>query len=138
MPKLKLPKSPSGCPMDSLLRLLMGQWTSYILWVLRNNTQIRFGALKRSVSGVSAKVLTERLRSLEEAGVIYREVIPSNPPQVNYGLTERGNELSSALDQLNSIALRWAKEDGKPIESHCTLSQVSEDSNIPEHSEHET
>ena len=48
--------------MDSLLRLLMGPWTTYIIYVLRTNGPTRFGELKRKVTGVSAKVLTERLR----------------------------------------------------------------------------
>ena len=49
------------CPMDALLRLLMGPWTTYILWVLRTtNEPVRFGELKRRVPGISAKVLTER------------------------------------------------------------------------------
>ena len=62
-----MPKSPVGCPLDSLLRLLMGPWTTYILWVLTSNGPTRFGELKRKVPGISAKVLTERLRMLQDA-----------------------------------------------------------------------
>ena len=69
---MTLPKSSMGCPMDAILRLLMGQWTTYILWVLRNDGPTRFGELKRKVSGISAKVLTERLRLLEHAEIIER------------------------------------------------------------------
>ena len=109
--KPKLPESPSGCVMDRLLRLLMGQWTCYILWILRQNGPTRFGALKRSVPGLSSKVLTERLRMLEEARVIFREHVPTIPPKVTYGLSERGLELVSALDELFVIAKRWCEED---------------------------
>ena len=108
---MAVPKSPVGCPMDSLLRLLMGPWTTYILWVLRSNGPTRFGELRRRVAGVSAKVLTERLRMLAEAGVVHREHEPTIPPQVTYSLTERGEELKQALDQLNAIALRWQAAD---------------------------
>jgi len=97
--------------MDSLLRLLMGPWTTYILWVLRSNGPTRFGELRRRVAGVSAKVLTERLRMLAEAGVVHREHEPTIPPQVTYSLTARGEELKQALDQLNAIALRWQAAD---------------------------
>jgi DNA-binding HxlR family transcriptional regulator len=107
-----LPKSPIGCPMDSLLRLLMGPWTTYILWVLASEGPTRFGALKRRVPGISAKVLTERLRTLEEAGVIYRQYEPTIPPKVTYGLAPRGQELRAVLDQLNAVALRWQRADG--------------------------
>lgn len=106
-----VPKSPVGCPMDSLLRLLMGPWTTYILWVLRSNGPTRFGELKRRVAGVSAKVLTERLRMLAEAGVVHRQFEATIPPQVTYSLTLRGEELKGVLDQLNAVAVRWQAAD---------------------------
>src|ERR1700752_3931935 len=106
-----VPKSPVGCPMDSLLRLLMGPWTTYILWVLRSNGPTRFGELKRRVAGVSAKVLSERLRMLAEAGVVNRQFEATIPPQVTYSLTPRGQELKDVLDLLNSVAVRWQAAD---------------------------
>ena len=99
------------CPMDSLLRLLMGPWTSYIIWVLRNEGPTRFGELKRKVPGISAKVLTERLRMLEGAELITRHHEPTIPPQVTYALAPRGEELRGILDTLNGVALRWRAED---------------------------
>ncbi|HEY7689033.1 MAG TPA: helix-turn-helix domain-containing protein [Dongiaceae bacterium] len=106
-----MPKSPVGCPLDSLLRLLMGPWTTYILWVLTSNGPTRFGELKRRVPGISAKVLTERLRMLQEAEVIYRDFQPTIPPQVTYSLTERGKELHGVLESLSGIAQRWKAAD---------------------------
>ncbi len=107
------PKSRIGtCPMDAILRLLMGPWTTYILWVLRSEGPQRFGALRRKVDGISAKMLTERLRALEAAGIVARHYEPTIPPQVTYSLAARGQELSPALDELNRIALKWADEDG--------------------------
>lgn len=117
--KPKLPHSPTGCPMDSLLRLIMGQWTCYILWVLCSQGPLRFGALKRSIPGLSSKVLTERLRLLEEARIIYREHVPTIPPQVTYGLSERGKELVTAMDELFKIAKRWCEEDGGIPDNSC-------------------
>jgi DNA-binding HxlR family transcriptional regulator len=104
---MPLPRSPMGCPMDAILRLLMGPWTTYILWVLRTNGPTRFGELKRRVTGVSAKVLTSRLRMLEEAEVIQRHYEPTIPPQVTYALAPRGRELAAVLDSLDAIARRW-------------------------------
>ena len=96
------------CPMDALLRLLMGPWTTYILWVLRTtNEPVRIGELKRRVPGISAKVLTERLRLLEGAQVIERRHLATIPPQVSYALAPRGKELNEVLDNLNAVALRW-------------------------------
>jgi len=97
--------------MDALLRLLMGPWTTYILWVLRSNGPTRFGELKRRVAGVSAKVLSERLRMLVEAGVVHRQFEATIPPQVTYSLTVRGEELREVLDRLNEVAVRWQTAD---------------------------
>ncbi len=111
LPSPNMPVSPSGCPMDSFLRLLMGQWTCYILWILRTQGPMRFGVLKRSIPGLSSKVLTERLRMLEGAQIIYRDHVATIPPQVTYGLSDRGRELVTALDELFAIAKRWFEED---------------------------
>lgn len=106
-----MPCSPMGCPMDSLLRLLMGPWTTYVLFVLRTNGPTRFGELKRRVAGVSAKVLTTRLRMLEESDVIVRHYEPTIPPQVTYALSDRGRELADVIDRLDGIAKKWRDED---------------------------
>lgn len=97
--------------MDSVLRTLTGPWTTYIVWILRSEGPQRFGVLKRKVLGISAKVLTERLRALEAAGLIERHYEPTIPPQVTYSLALRGRELSPALDALSEVALKWAAED---------------------------
>jgi len=52
-------------------------------------------------------MLTERLRTLEKAEIIYRHHKPTVPPQVTYGLTEEGQELTTVLDQLNMLAQQW-------------------------------
>ena len=99
------------CPMDAVLRQLMGPWTTYILWLLRSEGPQRFGALKAGMPGVSSKVLTERLRQLEAAGLVHRDYRPTIPPAVTYSLTPRGAELNAVLDGLNAIAQKWAAED---------------------------
>ncbi|MBF2088847.1 MAG: helix-turn-helix transcriptional regulator [Synechococcales cyanobacterium K44_A2020_017] len=93
--------------MATLLNQLSGQWTLYILCVLDANISLRFGGLRSKVDGISTKVLTERLRMLEAAGIIYRHHKPTIPPQVTYSLTNHGKELSGALDQLCELASRW-------------------------------
>jgi DNA-binding HxlR family transcriptional regulator len=78
----------------------------YILWVLSNSGPTRFGALKRTIEGISTKMLTERLRMLEQEGILYRHFEQTVPPQVTYGLTERAKELMAILDQLDDLAQR--------------------------------
>ena len=105
------------CPMDTLLRLLMGPWTTQILWVLRTQGALRFGALQRQLGQISARVLTQRLRLLEEAGILYRDYRPTVPPEVSYGLTEKGRQLGTVLDGLDTLARQWAAEDA-PQSNH--------------------
>ena len=104
---MKLPPSVFGCPLDSLLRVLTGPWTIYILCRLHKNGPTRFGQLKRQMPGISSKMLTERLRTLEGAEIIFRHHEPTVPPQVTYGLTKEGKELTKVLDKLNTLAYRW-------------------------------
>jgi DNA-binding HxlR family transcriptional regulator len=108
--------------MDALLRLLMGPWTTHILWILRQRGPLRFGVLKREVRGISSRMLTERLRTLEEAQVVFREYYPSVPPEVTYGLTRRGLELREVLD---ALARCWNTEDTNgesiPQELSCSV-----------------
>jgi len=105
-----MPKTTPQCPMDSLLRLLMGPWTTYIIWVLSDQGPQRFGALKRAVPGISTRMLTVRLRMLQGAGVVWRAQAETIPPEVTYGLTPRGSELRSILDALGHVAERWKAE----------------------------
>ena len=104
-------KQETPCPMDALLHLLMGPWTTVILWTLRQRGPLRFGVLKREVRGISSRMLTERLRTLEAARIVFREYYPSIPPEVTYGLTRRGLELREVLDALDTLARRWDAED---------------------------
>lgn len=103
----------TACPMDSLLKLLMGPWTTYILWLLRSEGPKRFGELKTGMPGISSKVLTERLRMLEGAHLIHRDYKPTIPPSVTYSLTPRGEELKDVLEGLNGLAQRWHAEDSR-------------------------
>ena len=104
-------KESVSCPMDFILRMLMGPWTTYIVYNLRTFGPQRFGELKRRVGNVSAKMLTERLRTLEAAGLVSREYEATIPPKVTYSLTARGHELDGVLGTLADVAIRWQAED---------------------------
>ena len=99
------------CPMDFILRMLMGPWKTNDLYNLKSHGPQRFGELKRRVAGVSAKMLTERLRSLEGAGLVRRDYEATIPPKVTYSLTQRGHELDEVLGKLADIGTRWEAED---------------------------
>lgn len=65
----------------------------------------RYNQLTRSVVGISAKVLTENLRELENDGIIERKVYPEIPPKVEYFLTDKGNELRPILDLIKNMRM---------------------------------
>ena len=104
---------PPRCPRPTheLLELLTRPWTMHVLWVLSTSGPTRFGALRRQIEGISSRLLTERLRNLEEKGFIYRHYVPTIPPAVIYGLTKRMQEISEALAKLDELAHKWHEED---------------------------
>src|SRR4029077_20792849 len=101
----------AACPMDFILRMLMGPWTTYVLYNLKTYGPQRFGELKRRVAGISAKMLTERLRTLEGAALVRRDYEATLPPTVTYSMTQRGHELDDGLGKLAEIGMRWEAED---------------------------
>ncbi|MDA8390171.1 MAG: helix-turn-helix domain-containing protein [Gammaproteobacteria bacterium] len=104
--------SPPHCPVDAVLRLLAGPWTTHVLWILQTRGELRFGALKRAIPGISSRLLTERLRRLMTAGFVVRACQPTVPPQVSYRLSERGCRLGEVLASLEPIARSWEEQEG--------------------------
>ena len=91
------------CPVREVLDRLGDAWS--VLVVLRlGEGPARFNALRRQVGGISQRMLTVTLRSLERDGLVSRRVIPSTPPQVEYALTALGASLSEPIASLT----RWA------------------------------
>jgi DNA-binding HxlR family transcriptional regulator len=104
-------QSPTPCPMGGLLEVLTRPWTMHILWALSTNGPTRFGVLRRQVEGISSRVLTERLRLLEQNGFIYRDYEPTIPPSVTYGITKRMKDIQKVLGELDQLARKWQQED---------------------------
>ena len=94
--KSRVEGPPPECPLAACLRFMAGAWTPNILWYLRA-TPRRFSELKGDLAGVSAKVLSARLRELVDAGLVAREVKDTSPPTVEYSLTPLGRRLEPAL-----------------------------------------
>lgn len=86
----------SPCPVATTAEIIGNKWKLLILRDLQTGTK-RFGELKKSLEGISQKVLTENLRSLENSGVILRTAYPEVPPKVEYQLTNLGIELKPTL-----------------------------------------
>ena len=92
-------KTLPACPVETTLTLISDKWKVLILRDLLSGTK-RFGELKKSIGGVSQKVLTTQLRQMEYSGLLNRTVYPEVPPRVEYTLTELGQSLRPVLDAL--------------------------------------
>lgn len=88
-----------ACPVETTLMLISDRWKVLIIRDLLTGTK-RFGELKRSIGSISQKVLTSKLRSMEETGLLSRKVYPEVPPRVEYTLTETGYSLKPILDAM--------------------------------------
>lgn len=87
------------CPVATTVALIGSKWK---LLIIRNLLQRpwRFNELKRDLEGISQKVLTDSLRSMESDGLITRTVFPEVPPRVEYALSELGESLKPILDSM--------------------------------------
>ncbi len=94
-----------ACPVETTLTLIGDKWKVLIVRDLLPGTK-RFGELKKSIGGVSQKVLTAQLRDMEKNGLVNRVVYAEVPPKVEYSLTALGRSLKPVLDALRN----WGEE----------------------------
>ncbi|MEL3946340.1 winged helix-turn-helix transcriptional regulator [Streptomyces alboflavus] len=98
----------TDCPARDVVDHVTSRWGVWVLISLRN-TDLRFYELRESIRGISEKMLAQTLRALVQDGLVWREVEPTTPPQVTYGLTEFGREVGEPLTELfDRITLRMA------------------------------
>lgn len=93
------------CGMSIAIAAVGGKWKMHLMWVLADGP-VRFGAIRRALTGVSEKVLAENLKELEAMGIVHRELYPEVPPRVEYSLTPLGLSLNEALTALED----WGNE----------------------------
>ncbi|OLB33748.1 MAG: helix-turn-helix transcriptional regulator [Chloroflexi bacterium] len=94
------------CPIARTAEIIGGKWTLLIIRDLASGVK-RFNQLERSLHGISPKTLSERLRSLEEEGIIIRQTFAEVPPRVEYSLTTKGRDLSIVIESMRSYGKRW-------------------------------
>lgn len=88
-----------ACPVETTLKIIGDKWKVLILRDLFTGTK-RFNELKRSLTNVTQKMLTQQLRELENDGIIHRKVYPVVPPKVEYSLTELGKTIKPVIDSM--------------------------------------
>ena len=94
------------CPVKDIMAGYGDKWTMYTVLLLGQHQKMRFNEMRCNINGISQRMLTVTLRSLEEDGIVSRTIYPEIPPHVEYQLTELGEGL---LKQLIHLAT-WAAE----------------------------
>jgi DNA-binding HxlR family transcriptional regulator len=95
------------CPeFHHAVELVGKRWTGAILWALIERPHY-FADLRDAIPGLSDKLLSQRLRELEEEGLVDRSVHPGSPARVSYSLTEKGRDIEPAVVELREWARRW-------------------------------
>jgi DNA-binding HxlR family transcriptional regulator len=101
------------CPSRLVLERIADKWTALIIQLLTRGTH-RYAELQRAIGGISQKMLTQTLRSLERDGLVHRKVHPVVPPKVEYSLTPLGRTL---IDPLKALC-RWSEKHLRQLEAN--------------------
>lgn len=99
-----------GCPVAKTADIIGNKWTPLIVRDLADGHK-RFSELERSLAGISPKTLSERLKRLEDAGVVDRRCFAEVPPRVEYRLTEKGHALLPVIEQMREFGSAWLMAD---------------------------
>ncbi len=98
------------CPkFQTAVELIGRRWSGAIIRALLAGS-VRFGDVLSRVPGLSDRLLSERLRELESAGIVSRKVYPDIPVRIEYRLTEKGLELQQIVEAISGWADRWADQ----------------------------
>ncbi|KRF03412.1 HxlR family transcriptional regulator [Paenibacillus sp. Soil766] len=96
----------SSSSICEVLQILNAKWAFLVLEELLNGPQ-RFNKLQRNLSIVKTQSLTDTLRHLEKNGLVHRKVYPTVPVNVEYSLTEKGNDFQTALKEMDKWVQKW-------------------------------
>ncbi|MGI9254184.1 MAG: winged helix-turn-helix transcriptional regulator [Thermomicrobiales bacterium] len=99
-----------GCPVARTASIIGNRWTPLIVRDLAGGHR-RFSELERSLCGISPKTLSERLRRLEQAGIIDRSCYAEVPPRVEYALTAKGEALLPVIESMRLYGTSWLEDD---------------------------
>jgi DNA-binding HxlR family transcriptional regulator len=95
-----------NCPVCATAEVVCGKWTLLLVRDLAEGTS-RFCELERSLTGISPRTLSLRLRALEEQGIVRRTTYAEVPPRVEYALTEKGVALLPIIDSMREYGETW-------------------------------
>jgi len=110
MAKIKQPVNPQ-CPVDYAFQRIGGKYKGRVLWFLKDGV-MRYGQMRRLITGITPKMLTQVLRELEDDRLIVRTVYLEVPPRVEYHLTENGHALIPSIEMISKWGMGQMKEQG--------------------------
>src|SRR5438045_8709508 len=111
--------SPALCArFHQAVELVGRRWTGAVIQLLLNGPA-RYAELRDSIPDITDRMLSERLRELEDEGIVSRRVIPEIPIRVEYALTAKGRALEPALQALGAWADKWADKGPKPEDARA-------------------
>lgn len=99
-------KNLPACPVATTVGLIGNKWKILILRDVLDGPK-RFGELRKSLEGISQKVLTDNLRDMEKDGLLNRKVFPEVPPRVEYSLSEIGETMRPIIKQMEEWGLMY-------------------------------
>jgi DNA-binding HxlR family transcriptional regulator len=114
-----------ACPSREVFDRIGERWTALVLLALAQDTQ-RFSALRRQIEGISQKMLTQTLRSLERDGLVTRRAFATVPVTVEYSLTPLGRSLGEAIQTLRGWAYAHIDEITEARERHGLAAETSD------------
>ena len=94
------------CAVAACAEIIGAKWTALLVHDLSEGPR-RFSELERSCSGISPRTLAERLRALEQEGIVARESFHESPPRVEYSLTDKGRSLLPIIDAMREFGHSW-------------------------------
>jgi DNA-binding HxlR family transcriptional regulator len=95
------------CPLQGIIDIISKKWSLLIVATIGNHQKLRYNEIRKKLGEISPKTLADRLKELEEEGLIKREAFAEIPPRVEYSLTNRGEELRKAMIPL----MTWAAQE---------------------------
>jgi DNA-binding HxlR family transcriptional regulator len=100
----------TSCSVAACAEIVGAKWTAILVHDLSEGAR-RFSELEHSCSGISPRTLSERLRALEQEGIVVRRSYPESPPRVEYELTGKGEALLPIIDAMREFGRDWLVDD---------------------------
>jgi len=105
-----------SCPIYQTLEIIGKKWSLFIIFLIWNN-YTSYNSILKTISGLNSKILSERLKNLEDQGIVKRSIISDRPIKIEYSLTKKWEKVRDLFEQIKNISL----EEWEIFEDSCWL-----------------